>query len=142
MLFGMSMAERGYQRSLRRAERILTSLAEEIRNARLMSGSSQSAVAQAARLSTTKLSRAEMAKLRRLTIVDAVVLGGAVGLDVSFKAYPGRRATRDAGHGRKLIGFLSHVANPLRYRPRSPASPDGGRCRRRSNEKRHGLRTP
>lgn len=57
-----------------------------------------------------------MAKLRSLTIVDAVVLGDAVGLDVSFKAYPGRSATRDAAHGRKLIGFLGHVASPLRYR--------------------------
>jgi hypothetical protein len=89
MLFGMSTAERGYQRSLRRAERILTSLAEEIRNARLMSGSSQSAVAQAARLSTTKLSRAEMAKSRAEIIVDAVVLGGAVGLDVSSRPIRG-----------------------------------------------------
>jgi transcriptional regulator with XRE-family HTH domain len=111
----MSTAERGYQRASRRAERILASLAEEIRTARLMSGASQQAVALAARTSTSKLSRLEAAKLASLSIVDAVLLADAVGLDFSFKAYPGRRPTRDAAHARKLTGFLSYVGKPLRY---------------------------
>ena len=61
------------------------------------------------------MSRIESGTLEGLTLVDAVVLADAVGLDVSIKAYPGRQPTRDAGHARKLTEFLAHVGAPLRY---------------------------
>lgn len=66
-------------------------------------------------MSNAKVSRAEAGKLRSLTLVDAVVLADAVGLDLSCKTYPGREPTRDAGQARKLQAFLSHVGKPLRY---------------------------
>src|SRR4051794_38912618 len=99
---------------------MLATFADEIRYARLASGASQSAVAAAARTSTTKLSRAEAAKLRSLTVFDAVVLADAVGLDLSMKAYPGRTPTRDAAHAAKLHALLAHVSVPLRYRLEVP----------------------
>lgn len=46
--------------------------------------------------------------------MDAVVLADAVGLDVSFKAYPGRSPTRDAGQAKRLQSLLGHARPPLR----------------------------
>ncbi|HEY5488448.1 MAG TPA: hypothetical protein VIK00_01305, partial [Candidatus Limnocylindrales bacterium] len=45
----------------------------------------------------------------------ALVVADAVGLDLSARTYPGRRATRDAGHAKRLTAFLAHVAPPLRF---------------------------
>jgi len=72
-------------------------------------------VAKAARVSQAQVSRIEAGALLTLSIADAIVVADAVGLDISVKAYPGRRPTRDAGHARKLSGFLAHVAEPLHF---------------------------
>jgi hypothetical protein len=61
------------------------------------------------------VSRIEEGKLVALTIAQAIVVADAVGLDVSVKAYPGRRPTRYAGHTRKMTAFLAHVARPVRF---------------------------
>lgn len=66
-------------------------------------------------MSNAKLSRIETGRLRSLTLVDAVMVADAVGLDLSCKTYPGRPPTRDAGHARKLGELLAHVRPPLRY---------------------------
>jgi transcriptional regulator with XRE-family HTH domain len=108
-------AERGFDRSTRRAARIIDDLAREIHDARLMAGASQESVAKAARVSHSTISRIESARLAELSILEAVVVAAAVGLDLSVRAYPGRNPTRDAAHARKLTSFLAHVAPPLRY---------------------------
>ena len=84
----MTSAERSYERARRRALRILTELGDEIHSARMMAGASQTSVATAARLSRSSVSRVEAAKLLHVSVLEAVVLGDAVGLDVSFKAFP------------------------------------------------------
>ena len=111
----MATAERRYQRARRRAQTTLTDVAREIRDARLMAGTSQAAVAKAARISRSNVSRIEAGKMAHLSIAEAVILADAVGLDLSVKAYPGRSPTRDAGHATKLLDFLAHVAQPLRF---------------------------
>jgi transcriptional regulator with XRE-family HTH domain len=93
----------------------LAEIGREIRDARLMAGTSQDAVALAAKVSRSNVSRVEAARLRNLSIIEAILVADAVGLDVSFKAYPGRRPTRDAAHARKLTKFVGHVRKPLRY---------------------------
>jgi transcriptional regulator with XRE-family HTH domain len=112
---GMSTAERGRDRALRRDERIRTQLGDEIRIARLAAGASQATVARAAQISQAEVSRIDAGRLSGLPIKTAVVLADAVRLDVSFKAYPGRQPTRDAAHAKKLAAFLAHVAKPLRF---------------------------
>src|SRR4051794_6109888 len=111
---------------------MLTTLSDEIRSARLASGASQHAVAAAAHMSTAKVSRAEAAKLRSLTIADAVLLADAVGLEISFKTYPGRGPIRDAAHAKTLHGFLAHVGAPLRYRLEMPLPPREGAFEQRA----------
>ena len=90
-------------------------MAREIRDARLMAGTSQAAVAKAARISRSNVSRIEASQMPHLSIAEAVILADAVGLDLSVKAYPGRAPTRDAGHARKLAGFLADVGTPLSF---------------------------
>ena len=80
-----------------------------------MTGTGQAAVARAARVSTSTISRIESAKLEHLSVREAIVVADAVGLDLSIKSYPGRRATRDQAHAKRLTSFLAHVASPLRF---------------------------
>jgi transcriptional regulator with XRE-family HTH domain len=116
----MTSAERSYERARRRALRILTELGDEIHTARLMAGASQTSVATAARLSRSTVSRIEAAKLLHVSVLEAVVLADAVGLDVSFKAYPGRSPTRDTAQAKRLQSLLGHVGRPLRHATEVP----------------------
>ena len=104
---------------------MLTEIGDEIRAARLRSGTSQAAVARAARVSRSNVSRVEWARLANLPILEATLICDAVGLDLSIKTYPGRQPTRDAGHARRLNRFLGHLAPPLHHavEVRLPASP-------------------
>jgi transcriptional regulator with XRE-family HTH domain len=111
----MPSVDRAASRSQRRADNMLRELAREIRDARLMAGASQMSVARVARISRSTVSRVETARFEHLSVREAVVIADAVGLNVSFKAFPGRQPTRDSGHGRKLQWFLGHVGTPLRY---------------------------
>ena len=107
-------------------------LGEEIRNARLMSGTSQTAVAAAAHVSRSTVSRLESAQLGNASIVEAVIVADAAGLDLSIRAYVGRQPTRDAGHARRLIRFLRLVAPPLAYRTEVQLPSRGGKREQRA----------
>ena len=111
----MPAAEGPHERARRRAAKLLAQLGQDIRDARLMTGTGQAAVARAARVSTSTISRIESAKLEHLSVREAIVVADAVGLDLSIKSYPGRRATRDQAHAKRLTSFLAHVASPLRF---------------------------
>lgn len=65
-------------------------------------GLSQRAIAEAAGLSGMQVSRIERGKARDLGLLSAFRLAGAVGLDLSFRAYPSGTPVRDAGHLRLL----------------------------------------
>jgi hypothetical protein len=86
----MPSADRRYQRARRRAKRILDELAREIHDARLAAGTNQLAVGRVARISRSKDSRIESSLLPNLSILDAVAVADAVGLDLSVKTFPGR----------------------------------------------------
>jgi hypothetical protein len=128
----MTAYDRPYERAVRRATTLLAEIGREARDARLMSGSSQACVATSTRMSHSTVSRFERGLLPHLTIVDAIVLADAVGLDLSIRTYPGRQPTRDAGHGRRLSRFLSHTSPTLQKRTEVllPALANGTRERR------------
>jgi transcriptional regulator with XRE-family HTH domain len=94
---------------------MLQTLGTDLRNARLAAAVSQASVGRASGMSDAKVSRIEAGVSRRLTLVDAVLLADAVGLDLSLKTYPGRSPTRDAAHARRLQSLLAHVGAPLRH---------------------------
>ena len=112
----MPTSERAYYRALRRGHGQLRGVATEIRDARLAAGLSQQTIARALGWSDAKVSRIEAGSSGRLTILDAIVLADAVGLDLSIKAYPGRSPTRDAPQARRLRKFLASVRPPIQYR--------------------------
>lgn len=91
-----------------------------------MSGASQQSIARATRMSQPQVSRIEAGQVRRLSIVDAVLMADAVGLDLSLKVFPGRQPTRDAAHAKRLRSLLAHVAAPLRFRTEVPLPPRDG----------------
>ena len=122
----MPTADRAFGRAERRAQRVISELAREIRDARLTAGTSQSAVAKAAHVSANTVSRIETGQLAQLSIAEALVVADAVGLDLSVRAYPGRRPTRDAAHAKKLHELLGHVGAPLKYRLEAPLPPREG----------------
>jgi transcriptional regulator with XRE-family HTH domain len=99
---------------------MLTMLGEEFRIARRSLGLSQRHVAQAARISRPVYGRIERGTLRHLPLRLASQIAAVLGLDLSSRAYPGGRPTRDAAHGERLRRLLSHVSPPLTHRIEVP----------------------
>jgi transcriptional regulator with XRE-family HTH domain len=73
-------------------------VADELRSARLQSGLSQSAVANAAGISRAELSRIERAAAPWITIECLARVAVVVGLAPSLKLYPDGSPLRDRGH--------------------------------------------
>jgi transcriptional regulator with XRE-family HTH domain len=109
----------------RRGERLLLTLAEEIRDARIALGISQREVARSASMSQSRISRLEAGKLRGLTILDTSRVAAAVGLDLWMRLFPSSRRPRDAGSLARLRGLFGNVAPPLRYRLEVPLPSTG-----------------
>lgn len=128
----VSSGGRFLDEAVRRATRLRLSVGEEIRRARLSAGLSQSVVGRSAHVSQSVVSDIESGKVRSVSLETLVVVADAVGLDLTCRAYPGRRPTRDAAHARKLHDFLRHVAPPLRYRLELPLPQRDGVVERRA----------
>ena len=71
-------------------------------------------------MSDSKVGRIEAGRASTLTLFDAVLLAGAVGLDLSCKLYPGGPSVRDASQARTLARLVSHAAAPIRVRLEAP----------------------
>lgn len=116
----MATIERIQAQATRRAQRMLLSLGDDVRHARLASGVSQKQIGREARMSGSSVSRVEAGKLNGLSVADAVRIAAAVGLDLSIRTYPAAHRPRDVAHARRLAAFLANVAPPLRYRTEVP----------------------
>ena len=95
-------------------------LGSEIRAAREGAGLSQTAVARAAGMSHSEVSRIERGTAPWLNIVEATELCAVVGLDLWLRAYAGGDPLRDAAHAALLRRFLASVGPPLRVRTEVP----------------------
>ena len=109
----------------RRGERLLQTLAGEVRDARIALGIPQKDVARSVNMSQSRISRLEAGKLRGLSLLDAARVASAVGLDVWMRLFPSARRPRDAGSLIRLRGLLGNVAPPLRYRLEVPLPSTG-----------------
>lgn len=121
----MATREQRYASSTRRGERLLRSVGEEVRHARIALGLSQQRLAGAARVSQPKISRLEAGELRSLSFLDASRVAGAVGLDLSVKAYPSEKRPRDVAQMKRLVALLANVCLPLRFRIEVPLPSTG-----------------
>ena len=112
----MATRERHRDRGLRLARRIIWDLGRELRQARLAAGLSQAAVARAAQLPRSTLSRMERGLAPGLTISHGSIVAAVLGLDMSVKLYPADRPVRDIGQLRLLARFKGVVSTAWRWR--------------------------
>ena len=111
----MPASERAYDRGARRGERLLQIVGTELRDARIAHGISQNALAEAAHMTQSTISRIESARMRGLSVRDAAVIASLLGLDLAARTYPGAEPLRDSAQARKVGELLRHVRRPLRY---------------------------
>jgi transcriptional regulator with XRE-family HTH domain len=112
-----------------RARSIVFELGRELRQARTDHGLSQSAVARAAGISASQVSRVERAQARCLSIRQAARLLSVVGLELSARAYPGGRPIRDVAHRALLDRLRARVPPGVRWRFEVPVGgPGDGRA--------------
>ena len=114
------MPESHASRGARRGRRLLADLGDEIRAARKASGISQAAVATAAGLSSSEVSRIEQGGSPWLDIVTASRICAVVGLDLSVRSFPGPNPVRDAAHVRLIDAFRARLGAGLVARTEVP----------------------
>ena len=82
----------------------------------------------AAGMTRNRYALLESGRLATATIEEVNAVASVLGLELSLRIYPGGRAIRDAGHGRRLGTLLSWVRRPLVGRVEVPLS-NGGDAR-------------
>jgi transcriptional regulator with XRE-family HTH domain len=103
----MVTRERLRDRGNRRAKVMLGDLGRELRDVRRSLGLSQAAVARAAGISSSWLSRIERQEADEASLRLICVLASIVGLDLSARLFAGGAPLRDAGHHRVRERFRS-----------------------------------
>ena len=78
-------------------------------------GLSAAAVARAARLSTSSVSRIERGLVQRVSVYDLARLHAVVGLELSVRSYPAGQPIRDAAHGLLLADFRRCLHRSIRW---------------------------
>jgi transcriptional regulator with XRE-family HTH domain len=94
--------------------RAVSSLAKELRDTRIALGLGQPAVARAAGVSPSQLSRLELGRNVDPSLRAAARVGRALGLSLSVRLYPEGSPVRDAGQQRLIERFAVLPAPPLR----------------------------
>ena len=112
----MPTTERAVDRARRRARADRIQVGADIRQSRVGSGLSLAAVGAVVRLSPAQISRIERGLAAAVTSAQLAVIGGAVGLDVRTRSYPGPDPLRDAAQQRLLGRLGPRLAACLRSR--------------------------
>jgi transcriptional regulator with XRE-family HTH domain len=116
----MATRERRVDRGSRRARRRLTTIGEELREARLSAGLSQRQVGAAAGISHAEVGRIERATAPRVPFVTLSTLGSVLGLDISIRAYPDGEPVRDAAQIALLARLRALLPRGLTWRTEVP----------------------
>jgi transcriptional regulator with XRE-family HTH domain len=116
----MSTREARIDRGIRLSRRVLTSIGDELRHARLSAGLSQAVVAVASGLSTTQISRIERAHLPSASFDQVARLASILGLDLSVKFYPAGQPLRDQAHLELIARFRARLGPELVVRTEVP----------------------
>jgi transcriptional regulator with XRE-family HTH domain len=110
---GMATRERRGDAGSLDARRIAIRAVDELRETRLAAGVSQAAIARAAGISTSQLSRLERNDIAEPTIDQMCRVARALGLDTSVRFYPSGAPVRDRGQLAALARFETMLAPPL-----------------------------
>jgi transcriptional regulator with XRE-family HTH domain len=103
-------------------------IGDELRRARITSGTNQTAVGTAANVSRSTEARYEAGDFEAATIVGAAELLACVGLGLSVSTYPLGDPPRDRRNALLVRTLLEHVAQPLVWRTEVPL-PNAGDAR-------------
>jgi transcriptional regulator with XRE-family HTH domain len=112
----MTAREDPVTRATHRVRDSLRALVADIREARLAAGLSQQAVANAIGISRSQLSRIEHGIKTDVSIILAGRLAGAVGLDLSIRAYAGAMRIRDQVQLLLLARAQARLGHSWRWR--------------------------
>jgi transcriptional regulator with XRE-family HTH domain len=121
----MGVRERRADVGGRRAQSTLVDLGRELHRARLEHGLSQTAVAGAARMSRSQVSRIETAQVPDVPLARLVKLLAVVGLELSARAYPAGPPIRDAAHRALIERFRARVSPTIAWRFEVPLGQTG-----------------
>jgi transcriptional regulator with XRE-family HTH domain len=120
-----------HDRPIDRANRLTTAIlmdaGRELRLARIGAGLSQREVAAAGGVSHPTVSRLERGKAPAVTVLVLARVGGAVGLQLSARFFPGDDPIRDAGQTKLLHRLRRRVHPALRWRTEVPLPLPGDR---------------
>ena len=106
----MPAVERVVDRGVERARRAIIELGRELRAARITRALSQAVVARAAGISQSMLSEIERGLHLRVDAMTLYRVAAVVGLDLSFRAYPGGSPIRDKAHTELLERFRNAIS--------------------------------
>jgi transcriptional regulator with XRE-family HTH domain len=123
----MVTRDRRTDRGRRDARRRLVGLGDELREARLSAGLSQRDVAELVGVSHAEISRVELAQSERVPYQTLAVIGSALGLDVSIRAFPSGEPIRDAAQVALLGRLRTRLAPILRWATEIPVRLPGDR---------------
>ena len=96
------------------ARRRLTGIGDELCQARLTAGLTQTEVAQVVGISRSQVSRIEHGLLPHVAYATLVLIGATVGLDVPLRTFPGGEPVRDAAQLALLSRFMDRVHPSVR----------------------------
>jgi len=128
----MATTERWGDRGTRIGMRMLRSVGNDFREARVAAGLSQESVANAAQLSRAHYSRIENGQIANLSLLEAARIANVLGLDLSIRLYPGGNPLRDGAQVKRLATLLREVGPPLSYRTEVPLPNVVGRFEQRA----------
>ena len=107
---------RAIQEARDRWDRVWPLLADELREARLMAGLTQSSVAAALGVSRDRIARVELRRLTSVGIDYMFSHAAAVGLKASLKFYPVGGAIRDEAQASYIARFVKRIGHGWRVR--------------------------
>ena len=122
---GMATRVRPADVGMHDARRLIARVASEIRDARLAAGVSQAAVARAAGISRSTLSRIEREELDDPTFLTVCRVARALGLAPLLRLFPAGVPIRDAPQLSLLRRFAGVLGPPLRIRQEVPLPLEG-----------------
>ena len=116
----MATRERPIDRANRVVAGLISVTAADLREARIASGLSQRAVADAAGISHPTVSRIERGRSPEISLLTIARVGAAVGLKPVLRLYPDGDPIRDIAHVKLLERLHARIHAQLRWRTEVP----------------------
>ena len=110
----MANRRRSIQEARERFSRAWPGLIDELREARLIAGLTQGAVASALGVSRDRIARVELRRVRNVGVDYLVSHAAAVGLKASIKFYPTGGAIRDEAQASYIARFVARIGHAWR----------------------------